>query len=84
MSTVLAASNAARELVRACTVSNLWSHGTSRVLPVKNVWAALTTTREAAAEGVIVGVLLMGALGVATEAVVEAAGVAMGLDMDKG
>ena len=65
-------------------MSNLWSHGTSRVLPVKNVWAALTTTLEAAAEGVIVGVLLMGALVVATEAVVGAAGVAMGLDMDKG
>ena len=53
-------------------------------MPVKNVWAALTTTLEAAAEGVIVGVLLMGALVVATEAVVGAAGVAMGLDMDKG
>ena len=51
---------------------------------MKNVWAAVTTTLEAAAEGAIEGVLLMGALVVATEAVVGAAGVTMGLDMDKG
>ena len=51
---------------------------------MKNVWAAITTTLEAAAEGAIEGVLLMEALVVATEAVVGTAGVAMGLDMDKG
>ena len=51
---------------------------------MKNVRAAITTTLEADVEGAIVGVLLVGALVVATEAVVGAAGVTMGLDMDKG
>ena len=51
---------------------------------MKNVWAAITTTHEADVEGAIVGVLLVGALVVATEADVEAAGGTMGLDMVKG
>ena len=51
---------------------------------MKNVWAAITTTPEADVEGAIVGVLLVGALVVVTEADVEAVGGIMGLAVVKG
>ena len=51
---------------------------------MKNVWAAVTTTHEADVEGAIVGVLLVGALVVVTEADVEAVRGIMGLAVVKG
>ena len=65
-------------------MSNLWSHGTSPAWPAKSVKAAITTTHAADVEGATMGVLLVGALVVVTEADVEVEGATTGLAVVQG
>ena len=71
MNQVLAVSSAARTMVQAYTVSDLWSHGISIVWLAKCAETANATTHGAVVEEEAVGVPLVEALMVGAEVTVE-------------